>query len=55
MQRWDAKGETKVIEYKEMPLWERHNLLCDCQDLFGEESTKFVLTLDGIGRVLVAM
>lgn len=39
------------LEYKEMPLCGRRNLLCDCQALSGGESGKFVLTLDGTGRI----
>lgn len=50
--RGGSKGlKQRSLEYKEMLSCGRHNLLCDCQDPCGGESTKFVLTLDGMGRV----
>lgn len=48
-------GKQRSLEHKEMPLRERHNLLRDGQDLSGGESTTFVLTHDGIGRVPVGV
>lgn len=54
--RGGSKGsKQRSLEYKEPLLCGRHNLLCDCQHLSGGESTKFVLTLNGMGKVPVGV